>query len=307
MGHVLGVGGGGSNGGIQIGFGKPESGAAGSGDGGSRRPSEPIRPPPVPKSPTNSGWHGNAGTVPLWQALGDRSLWSSAADPTMIDSFNEGVRKNQGALIGTGLIAMAQGSLLGGMAAYEIGAGVLAGAGQALRSFGAAIYVNGARAAQFFNELSLAGQGITVSGTGATGLALSRMERAEQIYRLMMVDVPYMAKSTIGVADLARPNGVTIRVITANNPRVIQWIRNNVTLTEFEHLVEGGAHAEINAATWGLRNGFTVGRFGTTSRGCELCIQELELNCNQLPWVEFLHDNPKFNIIDILLNPTWFF
>lgn len=305
-GACAGSGGGASNGGFQIGFGKPEPGSSSGGDGGSRRPSEPYSPPPIPKSPPDAGWRGSSATVPFWQALGDRSMWSSRVDPSVIEGFNAGVRKNEGALVGTGLIAAAQGALVGGMAGYEIGAGMLAGAGHALRSFGAAVYVNAARAAQFFSELSLAEQGITVGGTGATGLALSRVERAQQIYRMLVADVPYMAKSTVGVADLARPNGVTVRVITANDPRVLQWMRNNITLTEFEHLVEGAAHAELNAASWGLRNGFTHGQFGTSSRGCPNCIQDLELNFNQLPWVEFLHDNPQFSIIDILLNPTWF-
>jgi hypothetical protein len=84
----------------------------------------------------------------------------------------------------------------------------------------------------------------------------------------------------------------------------------NLVLNEAEHLipfVRGNSHAEINAGSWGIRNGFTVGRFGTSGPGCTTCIQDIVFNFNMFRGAQYAHDNAAFGIVEILLNPSFFY
>jgi RHS repeat-associated protein len=298
------TGGGGSNGSTQVGFGQPSPGGGGGGSGSSPSPT-----PPIARPPANSGWNAAPASIPLWQALSNKAYWSNTVDPSVVEGFNAGVDKNKAIWVPTVVTSAVSMGVIGGYGILEGGATAIAAAAPALRSFGAAVFVNSARVAAWFNELSLAEQGITIGGGSGTAVALSRFERASQIKDLAAAEAPFLGKSTIFVGDLARRNGVTIRAIATNRADMLQWLQNNLVLKEGEYLVpyvRGSAHAEMVGAHWGLRNGFTSGAFATSTPGCTTCIRDMTFIYNMLKGAGFTHDNAAFGIVEILLNPTFF-
>ena len=127
------------------------------------------------------------------------------SDPGAIAAFNAQVSKDAVPLVGVAASAAAASLLLGGSAAYDVGAGLLSGVGAAVRNFAASLYVTAGRAASGFTQLSLAEQGISIGGAGgaAIGLSparaasdatagLSRIERAAQIYNVVKGDKPFL-------------------------------------------------------------------------------------------------------------------
>jgi hypothetical protein len=103
---------------------------------------------------------------------------------------------------------------------------------------------------------------------------------------------------------------LALTIISTNREDVYRWMVQNLKLNEGEYLipfVRGNAHAEINGGMWGIRNGFNVGSFGTSTPGCTTCIQDFVFNFNMLRGASFTHDNPGFGIIEILLNPGFFY
>jgi RHS repeat-associated protein len=78
-------------------------------------------PTPVPPTPTPVPvQHVAPVTIPFWQALGNPRTWSPTVDPSVIEGFNAGVKKNQVALVGTGITAGISGVGLGGAAFYVL-------------------------------------------------------------------------------------------------------------------------------------------------------------------------------------------
>jgi len=250
-------------------------------------------------------------TIPFWQALGSPQYWPATVDPAVVQGFNAGVEKNQTALVGTGITAAASGALLSGMAAVEIGGSLLSGAVKGLQGFGASLYVNAGRAAQWFSEFGLAQQGITVGG-GAGGVAMmSRLDRAQQIQSMAEMESPYLAKSTVAVGDMMTRSGVWMRLIAVNRADMLKWMMNpkNLKLNEGEYIVplaESGLHAEVNLGNWALRNGFMSGPMASSRLGCDMCVSHIVSVFNMLKGASFTHDNPGFTIVEILLNPEFF-
>ena len=299
--------GGGSNGGFQIGFGKPSEGTP-TGGGGRSNPYYPSLG--IAPAPRNSGVVATPATIPFWQALGRPDTWAKTVDPSVIEGFNAGVSKHDTIIAAVGVTAAAQTLVLGGMGAYELGAGLISGAGAALRGFGASLYVTAGRAALWFNELSLAEQGIAVGGGGGAAVGLSRVGRAQQIFAAALEDVPQLGRSTISVGDLVNKSGVSIRVISTNRADMLRWLEQNLVLREGEYLVpwvRNAAHAEIVGAEWGMRNGFASGAFGTSIASCQGCVADIVLTFNLGRGAAFTLDNRSFSIIEILLNPVFFY
>lgn len=110
-------------------------------------------------------------TIPYWQALRNPQTWSPIVDPSAIEGFNAGVKKNQVALVGTGITAAVSGVVLGGATTYEISASLVGGIERMLQSIGPTAYVYAGRAAQAFTELSLGEQSIAVSAGGGAMIA----------------------------------------------------------------------------------------------------------------------------------------
>ncbi|WP_442499339.1 toxin TcdB middle/N-terminal domain-containing protein [Methylobacter sp. sgz302048] len=321
--------GGGSNGGVQV----------GSGDGGGGQgpdPSEAAGRRPVPREsrplpdapPRNSGVMSPA-VIPFWQALGRPETWASTVDASVIEGFNAGVTKNETALVGTGITAATSSLLLGGMGAYELGAGLFSAASSALRGVGASVYITAGRTAAWFNELCHVEQGLTVGSGGGllmggvrafestggggkllmAGMRMSRVGRAKQIFNEAVKDAPGLGRSTISVADLVSESGVTQRVISTNRSDTLRWLQRNLVLKPGEYLVpwtRNGTHAELVGAKWGIKNGFLRGAFGTSTRGCTDCIWDIHFLYNLGQGTVFTHDNPDFTIMEILANPTFF-
>lgn len=276
----------------------------------------PLSDRPTPRTgpaPATSTAAANSGTIPFWQVLSRPNSWPNTIDPAAVDGFNAGVAKHAAPLAVAGVTAAAASLFLSGLGAYDLGASTLAGIGGAVRNFGASLYGMSGRAALWFNELGLAQQGISIGGAGAaTGGAanqLSRVERANEIFDMVVKGVPGLGRSTISVGDLVNRNGVMIRVISANRGDTLRWLQSNLTLAEDELLVpllRSGTHAEINGAAWAVRNGFTSGAFGTSSVGCANCITDISLIYNYGLRASFTLDRPGFNIVNILLDPTFF-
>lgn len=298
---------GGSTGGFQIGFGAPSEGSPSGGKGTSSHyyPSLPLA-----AAPRNSGVLASPATIPFWQALGRPDTWATTVDPAVIQGFNAGVARNEVALVGTGVTAAASSLLIGGLGAYELGAGLITGAGSALRAFGASVYVTTARLSLWLNEIGLAQHGISLGGGGAAvGFGLSRVGRAQQIFAAAAEDVPQLGRSTISVGDLVNKSGVSIRVISTNRGDMLRWLQQNLVLAEGEYLlpwVRGAAHAELNGAEFGVRNGFLSGAFGTSIASCDGCVADVVLIYNFGKGAAFTLDNPAFNIVEILLKPEFF-
>jgi RHS repeat-associated protein len=298
---------GGSTGGFQIGFGARPEGPLSGGKPGS---THHYPSPPLAAAPRNSGVLAAPATIPFWQALGRPDTWAASVDPSVIQGFNAGVSRNEIALVGTGATAAAASLLIGGMGGYELGTGLITGAGSALRAFGASVYVTTARLSLWLNEIGLAQQGISIgAGGAAAGLGLSRVGRAQQIFAAAAEDVPQLGRSTISVGDLVNKSGVSIRVISTNRGDMLRWLQQNLVLAEGEYLlpwVRGAAHAELNGAEFGIRNGFLSGAFGTSIASCNGCVTDVVLIYNFGKGAAFTLDNPAFNIVEILLNPQFF-
>jgi hypothetical protein len=123
-------------------------------------------------------------------------------------------------------------------------------------------------------------------------------------------DVPQLGRSTISVGDLVNKSGVSIRVISTNRADTLRWLEQNLVLREGEYLVpwvRNAAHAELNGAAWGVRNGFASGAFGTSIVSCQGCVADIGLTFNLRLGTAFTLDNPSFGIIEILLNPKFFY
>lgn len=299
---------GGDDGGDDIGgFGGGSGGGGGggsSGGGGGGVARFGKSPPPLPALPNAPGTG-----VPLWQALGNPSMWSSTVDPAVISGFNAGVSRNQEALV----VTAAAGAIgLGALGALEGGLAIVSsGARTALANIGAAVLIRSAGPAEWITEIGLAEQGITLGGGY---YALTRLDRANQIAgQLAAARGPGIAKSvTIAVTDLFHPSLPMRRVISTNNPKALEWLIENKHLVleagekivEITERVNGEfTHAEVNAVKWALDNGYKRGVFASSNKGCDQCLRKLVIGTSGA----FAHDNPAWPFIDLIIRPLKFF